>query len=62
MRGLKGGAIVSLLLILEFVLFTYLGVISIANLKRYPPTTECSYTDGMFNGNTTNYENFALVD
>lgn len=40
-RGLKVGAIVTVLLILMFILFTYLDVISTANSKRYPPTTEC---------------------
>lgn len=39
--GLKVGVIVTVLLILMFILFTVLDVISTSNSKRYPPTTEC---------------------
>jgi hypothetical protein len=53
---------VTLLLLGMFILFTYLDVISVANMKRYPPTIECNYTDSMFINAPNVYEGFALVD
>lgn len=61
-RALVIVAIIALLLIGMFVLFTWLTVLSVANNLRYPPSTNCAYIDAMFAGNNATYQTYAETD
>lgn len=60
-RTIVVAIVIFLLLLGMFALFTGLEVISVKNIGRYPPTTNCANIDAMFTNNAT-YEAFALTD
>jgi hypothetical protein len=60
-RTIVVAIVIFLLLLGMFALFTALEVISVKNIGRYPPTTNCANIDAMFTNNAT-YEAFALTD
>lgn len=53
--------VVFLLLLGMFALFTSLELITVANIGRYPPATNCANIDAMFT-DIAAYEAFALTD